>query len=134
MSGDGPSPNTPGLVATQQRPNPDNQQLADGSEPITHEGARHWPRRPRFRPSRKVPQVTAGSHCPAIDEVLAERGEDKTTELLVSWKNNSYARPSWTLLTELKKNPTNIGVIAEYYETGQRTIEEVDINELEQET
>ena len=57
-----------------------------------------------------------------------------TTELLVSWKNNSYARPSWTLLTELKKNPTNIGVIAEYYETGRRTIEEIDIDELEEET
>ena len=136
VSGDGPSPNTPGLVATrtasesrQSNSSPTDRNRSPTKELAIGLGALASGRRGKgFRKSRRDHIVQA------IDEVLAERGEDKTTELLVSWKNNSYARPSWTLLTELKKNPTNIGVIAEYYETGQRTIEEVDINELEQET
>ena len=55
----------------------------------------------------------------------ADRGVDKTTELLVTWKDNSSARPSWMLRTELVKNPENVDVIDEYYARGRQTVEEL---------
>ena len=69
---------------------------------------------PRFRRSANRRGVSLAD----VEEVLGERGAGATTEMLVRWKGMLSTRPSWVLLSELKKNPRFRDVYEEYTARG----------------
>ena len=53
-----------------------------------------------------------------IKEVLGERGQGAGKEVLVRWLGNDSARPSWALLSDIRKNVSFAKAYAEYQAAG----------------
>jgi hypothetical protein len=82
-------------------------------------------RRAGFRPPTHAARGKSSAFAD-IEEVLGERGEGLATEMLVRWRGIYSARPSWALLSNLRKNASFTQALAEYRTAGARVFVELE--------